>query len=66
MSEDNIYNIPENEAKIYNAPSPIYIPTKNVHNNYYVPILDPKLELKYELRKTVNKASSGLLIFYYI
>ena len=63
MFETNNNNIPENDDKIYNAPSSLYIPVNNSFQ--YTPIVtDPKTMLKTELRKTVNKASLGLLMFY--
>ncbi|MBR5451787.1 MAG: CPBP family intramembrane metalloprotease [Clostridia bacterium] len=64
MNETNNYNIPENQDKIYNAPSSLYFPTKRNSDFYQLPHRDPKDELKTEIRKTVNKASLGLLIFY--
>ena len=64
MFETNNSNIPKNENEIYNAQSSLYIPTKNNSYCYKIQSLDPKLELKNEVRTTVNKASLGLLIFY--
>lgn len=60
--DDN--NISENQSKIYNAPSSLYIPVNSSGYYYTAPVLDPKLQLKKEIRSTVNKTSSGLLLFY--
>lgn len=62
--EMNNNNISENKDEFYNAPASLYIPTKS-HNKYYsAPNSDPKTELKINIRKTMNKASLGLLMFY--